>query len=124
MSLNKYHNNNDINNLPKDTQNNYYYTLKSYIDIFYDSLFHNDENNIYKYKCIISSYLSDLKFMYNLNSINKFIINYKPMDYKYSILDILKKIHNKKIKLLFIDIINSYKTKRRRSKINKRKTRK
>jgi hypothetical protein len=125
----------DINVLPKNTQNNYYYTLKSYIDIVHDCLSHKtkyNENNIYKYKCIISSYLSDLKIMFNLNSIKKFIRKYKPINEEYSILDILNHLTRrhtynenvKKIKLLFSDVINNNKTKRRRSTKHKRKTRK
>jgi hypothetical protein len=70
--------------------------------------------------------------MYNLNSIKKFIRGYKPNVEEYSILDILchlmkKYIYNenaKKIKLLFIDIIESNKTKRRKLQTNKQKTRK
>jgi hypothetical protein len=62
-------NSRDINVVPKDTKNTYYYMLKSYIDIVDKCLSHNtkyNENNLYKYKCIISSYLSELKIIYNL----------------------------------------------------------
>jgi hypothetical protein len=117
----------DINVLPKDTKNTHYYMLKSYINIIDDSLSNHtkyNENNIYKYKCIISSYLSDLKFMYNLTSIKKFIKKYKPNGEQFSILDILehliKKYHyeyTKQIKLLFIYLT---KTKKRRSKRSKK----
>jgi hypothetical protein len=113
--------------VPKDTKNTHYYMLKSYINIIDDSLSNHtkyNENNIYKYKCIISSYLSDLKFMYNLTSIKKFIKKYKPNGEQFSILDILehliKKYHYeyaKQIKLLFIDLT---KTKKRRSKRSKK----
>jgi len=115
-------------NVPKDTKNTHYYMLKSYIDIVYNCLSHNteyNENNIYKYKCVISSYLSDLKFMYNLTSIKKFIREYKPNVKEYSILDILDHLmkkysyseNAKKIKLLFIDLT---KTKKQRSKRSKK----
>jgi hypothetical protein len=117
-----------LNVVPKDTKNTYYYMLKSYIDIVYNCLSHNteyNENNIYKYKCVISSYLSDLKFMYNLTSIKKFIREYKPNVKEYSILDILDHLmkkysyseNAKKIKLLFIDLT---KTKKQRSKRSKK----
>ena len=118
----------NLNVIPKDTKNTYYYMLKSYIDIVYNCLSHNteyNENNIYKYKCVISSYLSDLKLMYNLTSIKKFIREYKPNVEEYSILDILDHLmkkysyseNAKKIKLLFIDLT---KTKKRRSKRSKK----
>jgi hypothetical protein len=36
---------NDFNSIPKNTQNNYYYTLKSYIDIVDDCLSHKTKYN-------------------------------------------------------------------------------
>ena len=115
MFLNKKNNNSrDINVVPKDTKNTYYYMLKSYIDIIDDCLSHNtkyNEKNIYKYKCIISSYLNELKIIYNLNSIKIFIKKYKPNGEQFSILDMLNhliKTYNneypKKIKSEFSDL--------------------
>lgn len=113
-------------NVPKDTKNTHYYMLKSYINIVYNCLSYNteyNENKIYKYKCVISSYLSDLKLMYNLNSIKKFIRGYKPNGEQFSILDILehliKKYHYeyaKNIKSEFSDLTKTKKRHLKRSK--------
>ena len=125
MFLNKKNNNSrDINLVPKDTKNTYYYMLKSYIDIIGDCLSHNvtenNEKNIYKYKCIISSYLSELKIIYNVKSIKIFIKKYKPNGEQFSILDMLNYLiktydneYPKKIKSEFSDLT---KTKKRRLK--------
>jgi hypothetical protein len=124
MFFNKKNNNSrDINVVPKDTKNTYYYMLKSYIDIIDDCLSHNtkyNEKNIYKYKCIISSYLSELKIIYNVNSIKIFIKKYKPNGEQFSILDMLNYLiktfdneYTKKIKSEFSDLT---KTKKRRLK--------
>jgi hypothetical protein len=115
-------------NVPKDTKNTHYYMLKSYINIVYNCLSHNtkyNENNIYKYKCIISSYLSDLKLMYNLNSIKKFIRGYKPNGEQFSILDILghlmkKYIYNENAKNIKSEFSDLTKTKKRCSKRSKK----
>jgi hypothetical protein len=126
MFFNKKKNNSrDINVLPKDTKNTYYYMLKSYIDIVDKCLSHNtkyNENNLYKYNCIISSYLSELKIIYNSNSIKIFIKKYKPDEEHFSILEMLehliKKYHYaKQIKSEFNDLM---KTKKRRSKRSKK----
>jgi hypothetical protein len=119
-------NSRDINVVPKDTKNTYYYTLKSYIDIVDKCLSHNtkyNENNLYKYKCIISSYLSELKIIYNLNSIKIFIKKYKPNGEQFSILDMLdhliKKYHYeyaKNIKTEFSDFTKTKKQHLKRSK--------
>jgi len=116
-------NSRDINVVPKDTKNTYYYMLKSYIDIVDKCLSHNtkyNENNLYKYKCIISSYLSELKIIYNVNSIKIFIKKYKPNGEQFSILDMLNYLiktydneYPKKIKSEFSDLT---KTKKRRLK--------
>jgi hypothetical protein len=127
MFLNRKKNNSrDINVVPKDTKNTYYYTLKSYIDIVDKCLSHNtkyNENNIYKYKYIISSYLSELKIIYNLNSIKIFIKKYKPNGEQFSILDMLdhliKKYHYeyaKNIKTEFSDFTKTKKQHLKRSK--------
>jgi len=51
MFLNKKNNNSrDINVVPKDTKNTYYYMLKSYIDIIDDCLSHNTKFNVFIYK--------------------------------------------------------------------------
>jgi len=119
-------NSRDINVVPKDTKNTYYYMLKSYIDIVDKCLSHNtkyNENNLYKYKCIISSYLSELKIIYNLNSIKIFIKKYKPNGEQFSILDMLdhliKKYHYeyaKNIKSEFSDLTKTKKQHLKRSK--------
>jgi hypothetical protein len=119
-------NSRDINVVPKDTKNTYYYMLKSYIDIVDKCLSHNtkyNENNLYKYKCIISSYLSELKIIYNLNSIKIFIKKYKPNGEQFSILDMLdhliKKYHYeyaKNIKTEFSDFTKTKKQNLKRSK--------
>ena len=119
-------NSRDINVVPKDTKNTYYYMLKSYIDIVDKCLSHNtkyNENNLYKYKCIISSYLSELKIIYNLNSIKIFIKKYKPNGEQFSILDMLdhliKKYHYeyaKNIKSVFSDLTKTKKQHLKRSK--------
>jgi hypothetical protein len=127
MFLNRKKNNSrDINVVPKDTKNTYYYMLKSYIDIVDKCLSHNtkyNENNIYKYKYIISSYLSELKIIYNLNSIKIFIKKYKPNGEQFSILDMLdhliKKYHYeyaKNIKSEFSDLTKTKKQHLKRSK--------
>jgi len=117
----------DINVLPKDTKNTYYYMLKSYIDIIDHSLSNHtkyNENNLYKYNCIILSYLSELKIIYNSNSIKIFIKKYKPDEEHFSILEMLnhliKRYHNEyanQIKSEFNDLM---KTKKRRSKRSKK----
>lgn len=128
MFFNKKNNNSrDINVVPKDTKNTYYYMLKSYIDIIDDCLSHNtkyNEKNIYKYKCIISSYLSELKIIYNVNSIKIFIKKYKPNGEQFSILDMLNYLiktfdneYTKKIKSEFSDLT---KTKKRHLKKSKK----
>jgi len=119
-------NSRDINVVPKDTKNTYYYMLKLYIDIVDKCLSHNtkyNENNLYKYKCIISSYLSELKIIYNLNSIKIFIKKYKPNGEQFSILDMLdhliKKYHYeyaKNIKSEFSDLTKTKKQHLKRSK--------
>jgi hypothetical protein len=114
-------------NVPKDTKNTHYYMLKSYINIVYNCLSYNteyNENKIYKYKCVISSYLSDLKLMYNLNSIKKFIRGYKSNGEQFSILDILehliKKYHYEYAKNIKSEFSDLTKTKKRRSKRSKK----
>ena len=114
-------------NVPKDTKNTHYYMLKSYINIVYNCLSHNtkyNENNIYKYKCIISSYLNELKIIYNLNSIKVFIKKYKPNREQFSILDILdhliKKYHYEYAKNIKSEFSDLTKTKKRRSKRSKK----
>jgi hypothetical protein len=129
MFLNKKKNNSrDINVVPKDTKNTYYYMLKSYIDIINDCLSHNvteyNEKNIYKYKCIISSYLSELKIIYNVNSIKHFIRKYKPDGKQFSILEMLnyliKTFDNEYAKRIKSEFSNLTKTKKRYSKITKK----
>jgi hypothetical protein len=128
MFFNKIKNNSrDINVVPKDTKNTYYYMLKSYIDIVDKCLSHNtkyNENNLYKYKCIISSYLSELKIIYNLNSIKIFIKKYKPNGEQFSILDMLdhliKKYHYEYAKNIKSEFSNLTKTKKRDLKRSKK----
>jgi len=128
MFFNKKNNNSrDINVVPKDTKNTYYYMLKSYIDIIDDCLSHNtkyNEKNIYKYKCIISSYLSELKIIYNVNSIKHFIRKYKPDGKQFSILEMLnyliKTFDNEYAKRIKSEFSNLTKTKKRYSKITKK----
>jgi len=126
MPVKKNNNSRDINVVPKDTKNTYYYMLKSYIDIIDDCLSHNtkyNEKNIYKYKCIISSYLSELKIIYNVNSIKIFIKKYKPNGEQFSILDMLNHLiktfdneYTKKIKSEFSDLTKTKKRHLKRSK--------
>jgi hypothetical protein len=127
MFFNKKNNNSrDINVLPKDTKNTYYYMLKSYIDIIDHSLSTHtkyNEKNIYKYKCIISSYLNELKIIYNVNSIKIFIKKYKPNGEQFSILDMLNYLiktydneYAKKIKSEFSDLTKTKKRRLKRSK--------
>ena len=126
MPVKKNNNSRDINVVPKDTKNTYYYMLKSYIDIIDDCLSHNtkyNEKNIYKYKCIISSYLSELKIIYNVNSIKIFIKKYKPNGEQFSILDMLNYLiktfdneYTKKIKSEFSDLTKTKKRHLKRSK--------
>ena len=120
-------NSRDINVLPKDTKNTYYYMLKSYINIIDDSLSNHtkyNENNIYKYKCIISSYLNELKIIYNLNSIKVFIKKYKPDGEQFSILDMLehliKKYHYEYAKNIKSEFSYLTKTKKRHLKRSKK----
>jgi hypothetical protein len=128
MFLNKKKNNSrNINVLPKDTKNTYYYMLKSYIDIIDHSLSNHtkyNENNLYKYNCIILSYLSELKIIYNLNSIKVFIKKYKPDGEHFSILEMLnhlfKRYHNEYTKQIKSEFNDLMKTKKRRSKRSKK----
>ena len=122
---NKKNNSRDINLVPKDTKNTYYYMLKSYIDIIGDCLSHKvteyNEKNIYKYKCIISSYLSELKIIYNLSSIKIFIKKYKPDGEPFSILEMLnyliKTFDNEYAKRIKSEFSNLTKTKKRYLKL-------